>query len=71
MLFGRSSVGRFKGAMFYSLLASPIILYPILTTSGAFAQINTVIVYNAIKLFISGVQYSAPITITANDYAIE
>ncbi len=70
LLFGVLSVNKFRGAMIYSMLASPAVLYPLFRVSGAFAQANTVIVYDIIRLFISGVQYSAPITIAANGYSI-
>jgi exosortase/archaeosortase family protein len=70
ILFGVFSIGRFKGAMAYAILASPSLIYPLFKTSGAFAQINTIAVYDVIKLFIAGVHYSAPITIAANGYNI-
>lgn len=70
LTFGRRSIHKFRGAVMYSLLASPAVLYPIITQSSAFTQFNTVFVYDIVKLFISSAQYIAPITIFANGYNI-
>ncbi|MDE1873692.1 MAG: exosortase/archaeosortase family protein [Candidatus Micrarchaeota archaeon] len=70
LLFGISNISKFRVALVYSLLASPMVLYPILVQAGAFTQANSALVYSVIRLFISGVSYTAPITISANGYSI-
>lgn len=70
LLFGVENVVKFRGAIVYSLLASPAVMYPILLQSNTFTQLNTLLVYWLMKPFISGVQYLAPITIQANLHAI-
>jgi exosortase/archaeosortase family protein len=70
MLFGAKNIGKFKAAMFYSLIASPAVMSPIASASGAFTQINTIIVYNLVKPFIPSLEYAAPITISANGYSV-
>jgi exosortase/archaeosortase family protein len=70
LLFGAQNVSKFRGAIIYSLLASPAVLYPILIQFNAFTQLNTMLVYWLIKPFISGVQYLAPMTIEANQHII-
>ncbi len=70
LTFGTENVRRFRAAIAYSLLASPAVLLPLLLQSGAFVQLNTLIVYGLLKPFVAAVQYSAPITISANGYSI-
>jgi exosortase/archaeosortase family protein len=70
LLFGSSNISRFKSVMLYSLLASPAVMFPIINAANGFTNLNTLLVYNILKLFISGVQYSAPLTISANGYNI-
>lgn len=70
LLFGIGNIRKFQGAIAYSLLASPMVLLPIILQFNAFTQLNTIAVYGFLKPFIAGVQYSAPITISANGYAI-
>ncbi len=70
LLFGTEQVARFRGALIYSLLASPLVLYPLLAQFNVFTQVNSQIVYSLIKPLVQGVRYSAPITISANGYSI-
>jgi exosortase/archaeosortase family protein len=70
LLLGLSNVSRFKSVMLYSLLASPAVMFPIIELANRFTDLNTLLVYNILKLFISGVQYVAPLTISANGYSI-
>ncbi len=70
MLFGLKNLEKFKVVMGYSLLASPALLYPIIAQGVAFTRINTLIVYDLVKLFISSASYSPPITISANGYSV-
>ena len=70
LLFGHTNVSKFKWLMAYPVIASPIVLLPILTLYNAFTTFNTLIVYNVIKAFMPGVAFFAPITIYANGYSI-
>ncbi len=70
LLFGIGNAKKFRGAIAYTLLASPIVLFPLLLQFNAFTQFNTLLIYNMLKPFVSAVQYSAPITISANGYSI-
>jgi len=70
LIFGLRNIGKFKAIMLYSLLASPAILYPLISASGAFTQLNSLAVYEVVMLFVPAVTYAAPITINANGYAI-
>ncbi|MDE1854769.1 MAG: archaeosortase/exosortase family protein [Candidatus Micrarchaeota archaeon] len=70
LLFGAANIQKFRGALVYSLLASPIVLYPLLTQFNAFTQANSYIVYSFLKPLVGAVQYAAPITISANGYSI-
>ena len=70
ILFGLENLGKFKALMIYALLASPAVLLPIIKAGGGFTVFNTVIVYGLIKPFVSGIAYSAPITIRAGTYSI-
>ncbi len=70
LLFGTENLARFRGVMIYALLASPLVLYPLLAQFNAFTQFNSGLVYLMLKPFVQGVQYSAPITISANGYSI-
>ena len=70
LLFGSANIQKFKSAMLYSLLASPLVLLPIINASGAFVQSNTLMIYGMIKLLIGSAQYIAPITISVNGYSI-
>jgi exosortase/archaeosortase family protein len=70
ILFGSQNVRKFKGALFYTLLASPALLYLLLVQSNSFIQFNSVLVYDLIKPFISTANYLSPITISANGQTI-
>lgn len=70
ILFGMQNVRKFRGAIIYSLLASPVVLYPFLALFNLFTQFNSLLVYLLIKPFISSVRYIAPISIVANGYTI-
>lgn len=70
LLFGSNNISRFKSVMLYSLLASPAVMFPILKAANGFTNLNTVLVYGILKLFIPGMQYVAPFTISANGYSV-
>lgn len=70
LFFGIRNIRKFRWAMVYSLLASPAVLYALISQSGAFAQANSFAVYALLEPFIPGLGYSAPITITASAYSI-
>jgi exosortase/archaeosortase family protein len=70
LFFGAHNIKLFRGALVYSLLASPIVLLPLLAQSNFFTQLNSFAVYLLLKPFVGAVQYTAPITISANGYSI-
>ncbi|MDE1804575.1 MAG: exosortase/archaeosortase family protein [Candidatus Micrarchaeota archaeon] len=69
-MFGRKSLRNFLPLVAYPALASPLVLFYLLGTNGAFAQANTFFVYLMVHAFSSGVTYSPPFTIDAGNYAI-
>lgn len=70
LLFGNTNILKFKWLMAYPVIASPIVLLPVLTLYNAFMAFNTLVVYNVMKAFVPGVAFFAPITIYANGYSI-
>lgn len=70
LLFGIENLAKFRGVVLYALLASPLVLFPIINSYNAFTSANTVIVYGLLRPFVSGVRYVAPITISAGGYYI-
>ena len=70
LLFGAENLPKFKGVLLYSAFSSPPILLFIMESYSAFTTLNTLIVYGLLKPLISGVQYVAPIAISANGYYI-
>ncbi len=70
LFFGVANIQKFKWAIVYSLLASPAVLYALISQSGAFAQANSFAVYALLKPLVHGLGYSAPMTLVANGYSI-
>lgn len=70
LLFGSKNIGKFKLIMLYSLLASPLLLTPIIEANQGFAQLNSIVIYSIAKIAIPKLVYIPPITIAANGYQI-
>ncbi len=70
LAYGIKNLKRFVSVIIYSIFTSPIILLPVLLQNQNFTAINSVIVYWIEKLFISGIKFSPPITITLNNISI-
>lgn len=70
VLFGLKNVEKFKALMLYSILASPILLMPIVGFNDSFAQLNTITVYSLIHPFVSSAVYVPPFSIRTSLYTI-
>ncbi|MDE1851727.1 MAG: exosortase/archaeosortase family protein [Candidatus Micrarchaeota archaeon] len=70
LLFGIRNANRFKALIIYPLLASPLVLMPVLRLNSEFAITSTVAIASVARLFFHGLSYIAPITISANGYSI-
>lgn len=70
LLFGSGNVRKFRAIMAYSLLASPLLLAPLIGANQGFAALNSEMVYGMAGLFVHGLAYIAPFTLSANGYSI-
>ena len=70
LAYGIKNMKRFVSVIIYSIFTSPIVLLPVLLQNQNFTAINSTIVYWIEKLFISGLKFSPPITITLNNVSI-
>ncbi|MDE1824145.1 MAG: exosortase/archaeosortase family protein [Candidatus Micrarchaeota archaeon] len=70
LLFGFSNLNRFKVLVIYPMLASPLLLLPIIKLNMDFAVASTIAIASVAKLFFANLSYIAPITISANGYSI-
>jgi exosortase/archaeosortase family protein len=70
ILFGAENIVKFKGILLYSLLASPLILYPVFGLNQEFASLNTYAVYHMLLLFSNNVRYAYPTTVYLNGIPI-
>lgn len=70
LLFGLRNANRFKALMIYPLLASPLVLMPLLGLNSGFAVASTIAIASIAGHIFSNLSYVAPITISANGYSI-
>ncbi len=70
LIFGLQNLRRFAPLMAYALLASPLVLSPILSSNASFAALNTQLVYGILSPFIPTLSYSSPITLLSGSYQI-
>ncbi len=70
LLFGIRNIKKFTFIALYALFASPALLVPLFSLNPGFANVNTLLVYHISKLFLSGLQYSAPITLVLNGVSV-
>lgn len=70
LIFGIENLGRFAWISVYALLASPLLLFPIVNQNMYFASINSGAIYHIIKLFMPSASFVAPLTIYFNGNGI-
>ena len=64
LLFGLRNVSKFKSLMLYSVFSSPAVLVYLLKLDPLFAHANSLLIFSALHLFVKGVVFNAPITIS-------
>lgn len=70
LLFGSKNLVKFRMILAYALLASPILLMPIINLNKTFTVFNTLVIYSGLRLFVHNATYIPPITIVANGYRV-
>ncbi len=70
IIYGFSNIRKFRYALIYSVLASPLIFYPVISANSAFASVNSQIIFSVLHTFINGVSFTAPFSISYNTISI-
>ncbi|MCL4375379.1 exosortase/archaeosortase family protein [Candidatus Marsarchaeota archaeon] len=65
LLFGTRNINNMRPLIIYPIVASPILLIPIIRLNQGFAALNTKLVYATLSAF-AKISYIAPTTISAN-----
>lgn len=70
LVFGRSNLKWFAGIAVYALLASPLMLFPLVSMNLGFASLNSAGIYYIAGLFFHGTSFQQPITLAYDGYQI-
>lgn len=70
LLFGTKNIKVFRWLIVYTILASPLLMLPIINLNQSFTALNSIFVYSLVKPFVPGASYFPPTTITANGYPL-
>ncbi|MHB1830649.1 MAG: exosortase/archaeosortase family protein [Candidatus Micrarchaeaceae archaeon] len=70
LIFGIENLGKFAWISVYALLASPLLLFPIVNQNLYFASINSGAIYHIIRAFMPSASFVAPLTIYFNGNGI-
>ena len=70
LIFGVENLSKFTWIAVYALLASPLLLFPIVNQNLYFASLNSGAIYHIIRVFMPSASFAAPLTIYFNGNGI-